>query len=232
VGVFMVRRGKLWGKDEDTFLERNYKTMPQKEIAEKLCRTVHSVGGHLQKLHLSKFKIHYWTKEETDFLKQNYTSMSRKDIAEKLGFSLHSVQSHAGYLHLAKGLTEEKRRTVLSLIETTNFPIKTIAQEVQLSSVTICNYLQTMGIKRKWTNGPRGWGNPLKGFSHNGNRVTKSRYQLLYAYHNTCWDCKRTFVSETDLIIHHDFTKLPVEIIVLCKPCHKKRHKVNNLKLV
>lgn len=53
---------------------------------------------------------------------------------------------------------------------------------------------------------------------------SKIRYSLLHAYRNTCWDCKRTFVSELDLHTHHDFSELPVRVFILCRNCHAKRH--------
>lgn len=63
----------------------------------------------------------------------------------------------------------------------------------------------------------------LKGFHWQGNQ--KTRQQLLYAYENTCWDCHRVFNHGENLEVHHDFSELPVRVLVLCRWCHSKRHR-------
>lgn len=152
--------------------------------------------------------------------------MKARDLAKLLGRSEESLKKQIYYRGLKKMITEQQRRRILELAKTTNFSGEQIAKEVGKSSGTVLRVLHQYGIHR----GPRGKQSQfelLKGF--NGNKIndsngSKTRDSLIYAYRRTCWDCKRTFVADADLQVHHDFTRLPVQVVVLCKGCHSKRH--------
>jgi len=166
-----------------------------------------------------------WSNQEENEVKRLYPKMKLKDLAKKLQRSYWSIKRKLDRMGLKKGISEDQRKKVIEFIEKTDFPNDVIAKEVGISINQVRYILRKHGIKRK-----NGWRqlNLLKGFQYKGNHVGRTRYQLLYVYHNTCWDCKRTFLSEKDLQIHHDFTKLPIQVLVLCKTCHEKRHNVRN----
>lgn len=223
--IIITNQYKKWVLAEDNCLKENYGKMSVYVLAKKLDRTWNSVSNRATKLGLP-CKLNWWSKKEIDFLSTNYPTMKVKDLAKKLKRSKSSVQQKISHLHLRKGITEEKRKKILELTRTTNFSYGVIGQKVGISSGSVSRILRELGIKGKV--GAKGVFPLLKGFKYLGkSNVLKHRAELLYVYHLTCWDCKKTFVSEKDLQVHHDFTRLPVQVIVLCKLCHGKRHNKN-----
>ena len=169
--------------------------------------------------------------DEIKYIRDNYFYQTVGEIAKKLNRKeksvIHKIQTmkiHKQSLSLPIELKEKIRQCV----ETTIFPIEQIASDFNLTPYKIRKILNSMGVKRKRF----GWHkerNLLKNFHYSGNRVGKERSQLLWAYKNTCWDCKKTYLPN-DLIVHHDWTSLPIKVLLLCKNCHKKRHGVLNHK--
>jgi hypothetical protein len=169
-----------------------------------------------------------WSETDTNLLKELYPRMTVKQLAVFFKCAEHRIIHKVQLERLKKPkVTENKRRQIIEMANQTHFPRRIIASKLELSIGSIDRVLKNAGIKRGYLQS--GWKklDLLKGFHYDGNKALKTRYQLLYAYHNSCWDCKIAFVSESDLQIHHDFTKLPIQSLVLCRKCHLKRHKKN-----
>lgn len=172
-----------------------------------------------------------YSPEEIAYIKSRYFYDTISEIAKALDRKPNSIIDKVGSMKLHKNalsLPKELKEKIREQAETTIFPIERIAEEFNLSPYKIRKILNTMGVKRKRF----GWHKErdlLKGFTYSRNRAIKNRSQLLWAYKNTCWDCKRTYLPN-DLAIHHDWSSLPIKTLVLCKDCHKKRHAVVNHK--
>lgn len=218
----MFAKNKRWSETEDIFLKENRMAMTYKEIATKLGRPLGGVENRVRLLGLRKHEHgHKWTKDEVDYLHKNYATMKCKELASKLGLSYTQTQAKVMALNLRKGITEAQRRTILSLLGTTTFSYGMIAKQIGRSEGAVSRFAREQGIKRGHRQSQY---NLLNGFHHTGNKVSLDRARLLYAYRNTCYDCKKTYLSGPDLQIHHDFTRIPVMTVILCKSCHKKRH--------
>ena len=153
--------------------------------------------------------------------------MTAKELAGKLNRKPRSLQFKIRALKLHKNLGWLPSETVTAILtreRETDFPLRVIADEFHLSVYQVRCILKSHRVihSRK---GVFGWHrNGYRGV-HFKSKKGKSRMQLLDAYKNTCWDCKETLLSAA-LIIHHDWGKMPVEVVVLCRQCHKKRHSV------
>jgi hypothetical protein len=219
-----LKHHKRWTKIEDAILKEKIKqNVAHADIAKFLHRSLDSVHNRVEKLNLGKPE-QKWTAKEVQFLKQNYQTMKVREIAEALKCSKSRVANKARYMGLSKKITDDQRRQVLELSKKPFLTNEKVAQRTNMSVGSVCLILREAGVKRKL--GAKSSNPLMKGYRHSGRGGdSKHRHHLLYAYHNTCWDCKRTFVNESDLQIHHDLTELPVKVLVLCKECHGKRHK-------
>jgi hypothetical protein len=222
----MSRYYERWSKIEDNTLKDNLnKQVPHSEIAKLLNRSLDSVDNRIAYLGLCAVE-RKWTIEETQFLKQNYSKMKIQDIAKALKRTKSMISAKAHYIGLSKKITESQRKQVIDLAQKTTLTNEAIAHNTDMSLGSVNRIIRQSSIKRKI--GARSTNPLLNGFHYQGTSSgSKHRYELLYAYHNTCWDCKKTFINENDLHIHHDLTKLPVQVLVLCKVCHGKRHNRN-----
>jgi hypothetical protein len=222
----MSNKYKRWQITEDNLIKEKYATTTYPEIARLLDRPVSTTQNRALKIGIKKGKkMCYWSKNDADYLIEKYHDTKAKDIAKILKRSTHCVLSKARYLGLSKKITLAQEKQILKLVNETTFNQHIIAKQLGISETKIRKFLQVNSIQKKWYTG---WSHAkiLEGFSYNGNQIGKDRAKLLYAYKNTCWDCKKTFLNIPDLIIHHDWNILPVKVIVLCKECHKKRHGV------
>jgi len=220
-----MMRGRKWQENEDLFLKKNCDCMSRKELAKRLDRPILATQARLYKLGLIKKSPIYWNETEINFIRENYYYMSAREIAKKLKRSLDGTTAKLQSLGIKKAVPENVVKEVIRLANETNFTIDAIHSQTHVSEYQLRKIFRQFNIKRKpqkngWKQLPL-----LYGFHYKGHNNGKTRYQLLYAYRNTCYDCKRTFVNERDLHIHHDFTKLPVQVLVLCRNCHLKRHK-------
>lgn len=223
--------GKSWSAEEEDILKSNYDKISATEIGKILERTTKAVTARASKLGLTE-KGRYntqikWKNEDVVFLKENYYRLRASQIAEKIGRNIKSIQSKAKQIGLTKAPPKKIGKEILSLLSQTSLSINQISQKVHVSPYRIKQLMKDSNFIRK-KEGRAGWGtlSLLEGFHYHGNRVGRQRAQFLYAYKRTCWDCKRTFVNDKDLVIHHDFSKLPVQILLLCTKCHKERHNI------
>lgn len=222
----MLNSRKRWSIREDNCLKDNLaKGTSHREIAKLLQRSISSIDNRIIILNLAKVEKK-WSEKETQFLRDNYRKMKAKEIAKALNRTTHMIQSKARNIGLNKKISESQRHRVIDMAKETIFTSEQIAHEANMSRSMVQKILRQNAIKRKV--GLKPTFSALKGFHYNGKgHHSKLRYELLYAYHNTCWDCKKTFVNEADLHIHHDLTQLPVRVYILCIKCHGKRHNRN-----
>jgi hypothetical protein len=220
-----MRTKRNWTADEDDFVRVNYIKLGGRQIALELHRTLESVQNRARILKVAYPRGHRWTPSELEFLRANYSQMEAKEIANSLNLRVQQVKSRVVSLGLEKGMTEEKRRRCIELATRTDRSNSSIAKELGVSSGSVRYTLRQEGIERNMHSGRQRTYEMLKGFRYEGSgKKSEHRHQLLFAYHNTCWDCKRAFANQADLEIHHDFTQLPVQVVVLCKSCHLNRH--------
>lgn len=218
--------GRKWSLYEDSFLKQNYSLMMAREIGQKLNREVGAVRARAYKISVTKSVKYGWTPEDVDFLVKSYWCMTFRELAKKLNIKEGRVQHKIFRLKLRKELPEDVKKEAVRLLTETNFALRQIQHETKVSVYNLRRLIHSLGITRR--NGS-GWRkNSLKGFRWQGNHAGKRRHQFLYAYRNTCWDCKKTLLPNA-LIIHEDWSSLPTTVYVLCGECHKKRHCVNNV---
>lgn len=98
-------RWQRFSKRENNFISKNYLTMKQTEIAEKIGRSKHSVRQRIKRLiregvithkkrsplTTEKRKYNKFTAKETAFIKNNYEKMSSGKIAKILGRAQSSI---------------------------------------------------------------------------------------------------------------------------------------------
>ncbi len=221
---------RMWSSNEASFLKENYDKMTAREIGQKLGRTIEAVRMRSFKLGLTKrgkYLTEYtWTKEDSDFLSKNYWCMSYKEVAKELDVKERRIQHRIDKLHLTKEPPDEVKQEAIRLLTETNFPLDHITSQIHLSERKLRRLMRSFGITRKQGIGWRH--NSLNGFKFTGSSNGKRRQQFMYAYKNTCWDCRKTLLPMA-LIVHEDWSILPVKVYVLCRSCHKKRHGVRNV---
>ncbi len=94
---------KRFTPGEIEFLKANYGTMPGKQIAARLARTVNSVREKARLLGLAERKTRYdLTSEEIEFLKAHYGTMPTRELSARLRCGQNYIYEKARML----GLTE------------------------------------------------------------------------------------------------------------------------------
>lgn len=96
---------RKWTKEDLDYLERHYRTKTNKEIAEKLGRTVDSVTGQGYLRGLSK-KKKLWTTKEIEYLKENEGKLTDKDFAKELNTNTTAIRNMRYRLRLKGRSTE------------------------------------------------------------------------------------------------------------------------------
>lgn len=83
---------KRWTEEEEEYLRNNYENKTNKELAEKLNRTVGAVQKRAEKLKIAqKRKKQSWTKGEEEYLIKNYKYKTNKELARELERTATSV---------------------------------------------------------------------------------------------------------------------------------------------
>jgi hypothetical protein len=224
-------KGSSWLAREDILLRKLYGKVPYSKIALELKRTEGATRSRAHILGLTKNGKYNseirWKENEICFLKENYHKLTAKELTHKIKHSVKSIHYQARRLGLSKKPSKEIMEKI-SLMIKKGFTSAQIENETGVSPYKTRQIIKKLGLKRKTRTGRRRTNTLLKGYKSPKNigKESTHRDELLYTYHYTCWDCKKTFVNPSDLHIHHDITKLPVEVLVLCKPCHGKRHNV------
>jgi len=176
-----------------------------------------------------------YTQEETDYIKANYFKMKSYDIDTHLGLIRGSAARKMCVLHLRyREIPEDVKKSIITLaMPERNLTMCEIVALTGLSYGRINKILKVEGIIRKRVYKYCGWSRNrplLKDFKCVGRN--KVPMQIRYSYNNTCWDCKKevgyNLTPRDYSAIHHDFTKLPIQVFLLCSDCHKKRHEVLN----
>lgn len=117
------QRWTVWTSTEDEFLIMHYQSMTNKELAEQLNRSLHSVAEHGRKLGLRRpggrgwashnTVVHGWSRQEDDYLREHYGKVKATDIADGIGRSLLAVQNRAGILGITRQRGERRKLTTL-----------------------------------------------------------------------------------------------------------------------
>lgn len=92
----------LYSEEEKQFLKNNYLNMTEKELGEKLNRSVNSVSNKKRLMKLVRWGRKVWTEKEEIFLKSNYLNMTNSELAEKLNRSIHSVEGKKCLMKLVR----------------------------------------------------------------------------------------------------------------------------------
>ena len=95
-------KDQKWTAEEETFLKKNYQTMTQKQLADKLNRKIGSIRWKAEKLGLKKVEEREWTEKEIKFLIENYQNMSDRELAKKLNRTKSSILHKRQRLNLRK----------------------------------------------------------------------------------------------------------------------------------
>jgi hypothetical protein len=175
---------------------------------------------------LSKTKLHFYSLEEMEYIKTHYDTMTTKEIAKKLNRNVWSLRHKITKMKLRKETkfwSSTKIQELLERLNQTDFPLRIIANEFHISVSTLRKVMRRNGLKHKYVG--CGWHQNGMKVNYVGNQSGRNRGQLLQFYKYTCWDCKKTLLP-AGLVIHHDWSQMPVQILILCVPCHKKRHKI------
>lgn len=119
---------KLWNETEIKFLQDNFKSLTNLELANKIKKTEGSIIAKLHKLHFRrtkediskiltrKFNINNisqpkkpWSNEEMQILSKNYSFMNNRDISKLLNRNMDSLEIKAFRIGLKKSKTFIKK---------------------------------------------------------------------------------------------------------------------------
>jgi len=100
-GLYRDQSG--WTAEEDHLLRKLYGTVPYREIAGRLGRSVTAVTAHAGYLGIAGARTWPpWTEEEKSLLRRIYGTMSVAEVAERVGRSVSAVARRAGMFGLTK----------------------------------------------------------------------------------------------------------------------------------
>jgi len=99
---------KKWTKEEEKFIEENWKSLSDAEIAKEIDRTKNAIRNRRNKLGIKRPRSHsgkfnqgtHWTTEKTEFLRKNYQEMDYSEIAKELNVTIKAVRSKVSKLDL------------------------------------------------------------------------------------------------------------------------------------
>lgn len=97
--------GREYTDEENRFIQDNYKTMTDAEIASRLGRTFRSIRGRRRLLGLRKGNCvpRTWSEKDIKFLKDNYETMTDREIGEVV------ERSESAVLHCRQRLGLDKK---------------------------------------------------------------------------------------------------------------------------
>ncbi|MGA3060663.1 MAG: hypothetical protein ABSD92_09875 [Candidatus Bathyarchaeia archaeon] len=166
-----------------------------------------------------------FSKSEVAFIRENYDKLSAKEIATKLHRGVRSVSCKIRLMELKKTwVSEEQRKQIIRLAETTIYSIRNIAGIAEVSVYLVSKTLKATHVNRKRRyRCLRRSAALLNGFSSTKSNSQKQKEKLLYAARNTCYSCGKVRAPE-DLVTYYDFSRLPVKVYVVCREgCQQKR---------
>ena len=91
-----------WNNEEINYLKKNYASKTNKQLANELQKTYHSVAYVANKLKLVKQPHKSWTNEEDNFLKEHYIEMTSAEISKILNRTIHSINARRDDLGLIR----------------------------------------------------------------------------------------------------------------------------------
>jgi len=101
-----VSLDRPWSEEDVAFLRDNCRAMTNVELAERLGRTVHSVGHKRGRLGLGPAKRIVqkgaWSDWEDDFVRKNHKKMGLHEVADRLGRSVAALHHRSRHLGLSK----------------------------------------------------------------------------------------------------------------------------------
>lgn len=80
-----------WTKEDILFLKENFTMLTNKEISDKLNRSINAIKIQKRQLGLINQNKVSWTPEEVEYLKSNFKLLSEKNMASKLNKSISSI---------------------------------------------------------------------------------------------------------------------------------------------
>lgn len=92
-----------WTEEEIEFLIKNYSSIDNEELSNKMDRSVSSIRNKSNKLNLEKtINRKTWKDNELNFLKKNFSNLSNQELSDKLNRSIKSITKKASELKLKK----------------------------------------------------------------------------------------------------------------------------------
>lgn len=93
---------KGYTQKELDFIVQNYNMMTRKDLANKLNKSISSIGYAVSMLGLVKQKHKTWTDEENNYLIEHYIDMTSEELAKKLNRTIISVNAQRDRLNLVR----------------------------------------------------------------------------------------------------------------------------------
>lgn len=205
----------IFTKEQDEFIIKNYPTMDNKKIAEKIELTVEQIRGRANYLGIVKDSQGLFTYEEKQFIIENYTTMKSIEMIAILGKTANQIRGYASNKGLKKEeqyriFTDEEKRYIL---ENYNIlPTGEIAKYIGVTTKQINDFGYRNGIARD-----------IEHFNVNENYFKKidnehKAYWLGFLYADGC-------ISESK---RKDYIKALTMELTLCSEDKHHLEKLNN----
>jgi DNA-binding CsgD family transcriptional regulator len=149
--------GKLWSEEEIEFVRDNYQDMTDKEIAEELNRSKHSVRSrrNIEGWNKKTQDEEPWDEEETAFLRENYDDLTASEIADRLGRKVRSVHNKAERIDLRKQVRQKWSEEEVAFLREHNSDMddSELADELDRTERSVHSKRGELGLteSRKWT---------------------------------------------------------------------------------
>lgn len=100
---------RIWKREDDEFLIKNYKSLGKEKIVYSLKKTWSSIQSRASRLKIKRIYVSHrngtqkiWTQQEIEYLKKNYEELDSTIIVEQLNRTWSSIQQKAFSLHLKR----------------------------------------------------------------------------------------------------------------------------------
>lgn len=105
-----------WTEEMDSFLQDNYQSMTNQELADKLGLKLTTTRSRLLSMGLKRMELEYWTQEQVQFLQDNYQDIGDVELAEiftekwqkNKGWTKKHIEKKRRYLKLKRTAKQKK----------------------------------------------------------------------------------------------------------------------------
>ena len=119
-------------------------------------------------------------------------------------------------------VSKESRKDILEYAETHSCSLASRVYDVSKSSIHNWAKEQNIIFRGGRKRHPKLLGVEIAPYK---NTSSRHRHYLLHIHNHTCYDCGFKDLTGEKLQQHLDYNKFPVEVLILCIPCHGVRER-------